>query len=64
MKRLAHGSWTSVNARLRILASDEESAYYAWVDDYLDRLYAETVAAGPAMKRPAKASTRDDIASI
>ena len=63
MKRFAHGSWAGINARLRIVASDDESAYFAWVDEYLDRLHAETAASRPAAARSAKASTIDDIAS-
>ena len=36
MSNLVHLSWATINARLNILASEEESAYYAWADEHLD----------------------------
>jgi hypothetical protein len=50
MTRLAHRSWEHVNARLRILATREESAYYAWVDEYVDRLHAEAQRGRPVRR--------------
>jgi hypothetical protein len=41
-RRLVGRLWARANARLRIVATEEESAYYAWVDEYLDRLVAES----------------------
>ena len=62
-RRIAQWSWAHVNARLNILATDEESEYYAWVDEYLDRLQAEAEAAKPGLTQPTKASTIDDVVS-
>lgn len=33
--------WARANARLGIVATADESAYYAWADEYLDRLAQE-----------------------
>ena len=63
MSSLVHRSWASLNAHFRILATEEESAYYASVDEYLDRLHAEATAARPELVRPAMAPTLDDVAS-
>ena len=62
MSSLVHRSWASLNARFSIVATEQESAYYAWVDEYLDRLHAEATAR-PELVRPAKAPTLDDVAS-
>ena len=61
MSNLVHLSWSSINARLNILASDEESAYYAWADEHLDALHADFLATKPALTRPAKTATLDEI---
>jgi len=53
-----HGAASAV----AILSTEEESAYYALVDEYLDRLHAEATAR-PELVRPAKAPTLDDVAS-
>ena len=58
---IAHRSWTTLNARLEILASDEESAYYAWADEYVDALHTDFVARKPALTPPAKRLTLDEI---
>ena len=63
MSSLVHRSWASLNARFNILATEQESAYYAWVDEYLDRPHAEATAARPELVRPAMAPTLDDVAS-
>jgi hypothetical protein len=56
-------SWTRTNARFRIVATDEESAYYAWVDEYLDRLAADAAATKPTRGGPRRASTFEDVAA-
>ncbi len=61
LTRIAHESWATINARLDILASDEESAYYAWADEHLDALHADFLATKPALTRPAKRPTLDEI---
>ena len=63
MSSLVHRSWASLNARFSIVATEQESAYYAWVDEYLDRLHTEATAARPELVRPAMAPTLDDVAS-
>jgi hypothetical protein len=62
MTRVLRRSWTSVNARLGILATEDESAYYAWVDEYLDRLAAEAAATTHPGVAPRRA-TLEDVAS-
>ena len=64
MSRFVSWSWSRINTRFRILATDEESAYYAWVDEYLDRLKAEAAVAKPALRRSKKESTIDGGASV
>jgi len=54
-----HGAASAVAT----LSTEEESAYYAWVDEYLDSLHAEATAARPELVRPAMAPTLDDVAS-
>jgi len=57
---------TAASRRTRRFAGyrqPQESAYYAWVDEYLDSLHAEATAARPELVRPAMAPTLDDVAS-
>ena len=61
MSNLVHLSWSSINARLSILASEEESAYYAWADEHLDALHADFLVTKPALTRPTKRPTLDEI---
>ena len=61
MSNLVHLSWSSINARLNILASEEESAYYAWADEHLDALHADFPATKRAPARPARTLTLDEI---
>ena len=63
MSSLVHRPWASLNARFSIVATEQESAYYALVDEYLDSLHAEATAARPELVRPAMAPTLDDVAS-
>jgi hypothetical protein len=59
-RRLVGRLWARANARLRIVASEDESAYYAWVDEYLDRLVGESREIGRVPPRPGTASTIDE----
>ena len=61
LTRITHESWATIKARLEIVVSDEESAYYAWADEYLDAVHADFLATKPAPMRPAKRSTLDEI---
>jgi hypothetical protein len=62
LHRLVRSSWTRTNARFRIVATDEESAYYAWVDEYLDRLAADAAATKPT-RGSRTVSTFEDVAA-
>jgi hypothetical protein len=62
-RRLVGRLWARANARLRIVATEDESAYYAWVDEYLDSLVSESREIERVSPQSGAASTLDEGAT-
>jgi hypothetical protein len=63
VKRLVGWLWVRANARVHIVANEEESGYYAWVDEYLDRLESEFQQRERIPRESRTASTIDEGAA-
>jgi hypothetical protein len=63
VKRLMGWLWARTNARVHIVASEDESSYYAWVDEYLDRLESEFQERERILRESRTASTIDEGAA-
>jgi hypothetical protein len=63
LRRLVGWLWAGANARLGIVATEDESAYYALADEYLDRVAADPSERRSAPGRSGKASAIDEGAA-